>query len=74
MNCVICKHGTTVPGAATVTLKRGGTVVIIKDVPAEVCGDCGEYDLDEATTTRVTAIGEEAVRHHAEVEVRRYAA
>jgi YgiT-type zinc finger domain-containing protein len=74
MNCVICKHGTTAPGKTTVTLERGGTVVVIKDVPAEICGDCGEYYLDEPTNAGVLQMGEEAVLHHAEVEVRKYAA
>ena len=33
---VICRHGTTQPGTVTVTLERGATVIVIKDVPAEV--------------------------------------
>jgi len=33
MTCVICKHGETAPGEATVTLQRGETT-IIKRVPA----------------------------------------
>jgi YgiT-type zinc finger domain-containing protein len=74
MKCAICKHGTTAPGATTVTLERAGTVVVIKDVPADICEDCGEYYLDAATATRVAAMGEEAVQHKAEVEVRKYAA
>lgn len=74
MKCMICKHGETAPGRVTVTLERAGTVVVIKDVPAEVCQECGEYYLDEATSARVLAMGEEAVRHKAEVEVVRYAA
>jgi YgiT-type zinc finger domain-containing protein len=74
MNCVICKNGTTAPGKETVTLERGDTVVVNKDVPAEICSDCGEYYLDEATNAGVLKMGEEAVLHHAEVEVRKYAA
>jgi len=58
----------------TVTLNRGDTVVVIKDVPADVCQQCGEYFLDEATSARVMAMAEEAVKHHAEVEILRYAA
>ncbi len=74
MNCVICKHGTTARGKTTGTLERGGTVVIIKDVPAEICSDCGEYYLDEPANAKVLTMSEEAVLHHAEVEVRKYAA
>lgn len=74
MRCVICKHGETQTGTVTVTLHRGETVVVIKEVPADVCRQCGEYYLDEPTTERVMAMAEEAVKHHAEVEILRYAA
>ncbi len=74
MNCVICKTGRTAAGTVTVTLERNDSVVVIKDVPAQVCDDCGEYYLDEAVTKRIFALAEEAVERHAEVEVLRYAA
>lgn len=74
MKCVICKTGTTAAGTVTVTLERNDSVIIIKDVPAQVCDDCGEYYLDEAVTKRIYALAEEAVERHAEVEVLRYAA
>jgi YgiT-type zinc finger domain-containing protein len=74
MKCVICKQGQTAPGFVTVTLERADTVLVIKDVPAEVCTQCGEYYLDDATTQRIMTLGEDAVRHRAEVEVLRYVA
>ena len=74
MKCVICRTGETQSGTVTVTLQRGETVTVIKGVPAQVCEDCGEYYLDEPVTQRVYAQAEEAVRHHAEVEIVRYAA
>ena len=74
MKCVICKHGNTEPGYATVTLERGDTVSVIRDVPAQICSECGEYYLDTATSTHVMVLGEEAVQRHAEVEVLRYVA
>ncbi|MFH1112414.1 MAG: type II toxin-antitoxin system MqsA family antitoxin [Pseudomonadota bacterium] len=74
MKCVICKHGETRLGTTTVTLERGKTIVIIKDVPAEICVNCGEYYLDELTTDRVLSMAEEAVKRNAEIEVVRFAA
>lgn len=74
MRCVICKEGETAPGVVTVTLQRRDTVVILRDVPAAVCGNCGEYYLDEAVAENVYRQGEEAVRRRAEVEIVRYAA
>jgi YgiT-type zinc finger domain-containing protein len=74
MKCLTCRQGETRPGTVTVTLTRGETTVIIKDVPAEVCENCGEYYLDESTSERVLAVAEKAVADHAEVEIVRYAA
>ncbi len=74
MKCVICKQGETTLGKVTVTLERDGTVVVIKDVPAEVCTQCGEYYLDDITTQKIMKLGDEAVQHCAEVEVLRYVA
>ncbi|MRG90710.1 type II toxin-antitoxin system MqsA family antitoxin [Polyangium spumosum] len=74
MTCPLCKHGETAPGTVTVTLQRGESTVILKGVPASVCENCGEYYLDEATTSHVYAIAERAVRDGAEVQIRRYAA
>jgi YgiT-type zinc finger domain-containing protein len=64
----------TCAGTATVTLQRQQTVVVIKDVPAQVCQDCGEYYLDESVTRRVYQQAEDAVKRQAEVEIIRYAA
>ena len=74
MKCVLCRHGDTAPGKATVTLQRGESTVIIKAVPAEVCPNCGEYYLSETITARVMQMAEDAVRKGAEVEILRFAA
>ena len=68
MSCVICKTGQLVGGTATITLQRGETTVVIKNVPADVCDNCGEYYLSEEMTERVMELGESAV------EVLRWAA
>ena len=74
MNCPTCKNGETAEGLVTVTLTRGETTVLIKAVPAEVCGNCGEYYLDQAAAQRVYEQADAAVARHAEVEILRYAA
>ncbi len=73
MKCTICKTGTTQSGTATVTLQRGSTTVVIKDTPAQVCRNYGEYYLSEDATAQVHDLAEEAVRRGAEIEVIRYA-
>ena len=74
MKCLLCKQGETQPGRVTVTLQRGETTVIIKDVPADVCENCGEYYLSDKVTEQLLIKGEEAVKNGAEVEIFRYAA
>ena len=74
MKCVICKTGETLAGNTTVTLQRGPTVVVIRDVPAEICEDCGEYYLDDLTSRRVYVDAEQCFLRHVEVEIQRYAA
>jgi len=74
MNCIICRQGDTAPGKVTVTLQRGETTVVFKDVPAEVCQNCGEYYLSEAVTEKLLSRAETAVKNGAELEILRYAA
>ncbi len=74
MKCTICKIGETEVGHATVTLERGNTTVVIKNVPADVCTNCGEYYLSEEITKKVMKIAEEAASRGVQVEVVNYAA
>jgi len=74
MKCVICKNGETSQGTTTVILNRGETAVIFKQVPADVCDNCGEYYLSAEVTGKVLKKTEEAVTKGVEVEICRYAA
>jgi len=74
MRCTICKQGQARPGAATVMLHRGEAAVIIREVPAHICDNCGEYFLSESVTAEVLARAERAAQNGVEVEVLRYAA
>ena len=74
MNCVICRSGATPPASITVSLDRGGTTVVIRSVPAEVCENCGEEYLDEATTAQLLRTADAAAQAGVQVEVRNYLA
>ena len=74
MECVICKHGTTRSSFVTVTLERDNCIVILKQVPADVCQNCGDYYLSESVTAEVLQKAEDAVNKGAEVEIIRYVA
>ena len=74
MKCVICREGQTAPGQATVTLQRGGSTIIFKNVPAQVCENCGEYYLSESVSEQLLTRAEAAVQSGAELEILRFAA
>ena len=72
MKCVICRHGETRPGTATVTLERDSTTLVVKSVPALVCENCGEEYIDEETTARILKTAEEAAESGVVVDIREY--
>ncbi len=74
MKCVICKLGETKKGSVTVTLERGETTVLIKNVPTDICENCGEYYLSDEISERVLKQVESAVTNNTEVEILRYVA
>jgi len=67
MKCVICKTGETGESKVTVTL-------LLKEVPAQVCDNCGEYYLSEEISRRVLEQAESSVGHNAELEMLHFAA
>ena len=69
MKCVICKTGTTKQGLVTVTVDVKGTIVVIRDVPAKVCSNCGNYYLSSEMTKIITKKVQDAVSKGAEVEI-----
>lgn len=73
MICVVCKIGKTHAGRTTVTLERDGMTLVLKDVPARVCGNCGEAYVDQITTRRLLRDAEKASSAGVQVDVRRFA-
>jgi YgiT-type zinc finger domain-containing protein len=74
MKCVVCRQGRTRPGKTTVVLQRGGATVVINDVPARVCENCGEEYVDESVAEKVLAAAEASARAGVRVEIRDYVA
>ena len=69
MECMICKNGNTLKGRTTVVLERNGSIIAIKEVPADICQNCGEYYLDAEMTKEVMKHAETAIKKGVEVEV-----
>jgi hypothetical protein len=57
-----------------VTLTRGPLTLVVKDVPAQVCWNCGEEYLDQDAAKQLLRAAEEAARAGVQVDVRRYVA
>ena len=74
MECVVCRNGDTKDGSTTVALERNGATVVVRNVPAQVCENCGEEYLGEEETDRLLSLAEDAVRDGTELEVRDYMA
>ena len=71
---MICKKAETVPGTTTVMLERGGLTLVIKNVPAKVCSNCGEAYVDERTTEQMLSTAEQMAASGALVDIRQYSA
>jgi len=74
MMCFLCMATETHSDTTTVMVERGRTIVIVKEVPAQVCDNCGEYYLDSDIASRASTLVENAVKNGAEVEIIRFAA
>ncbi len=72
MKCMICKHGETKEGTTTVTLEKGNSTIVFKEVPAEICDNCGEKYMDESTTKGLLNRAREIVKNGVEIDIRKY--
>ncbi len=69
--CAIC-GGSKTEGGTTYTVSVGSGVLVVKDVPARLCEQCGEVWLDDETMKRLEALAQEVRRQPVEVEVLQY--
>ena len=74
MRCVICKHGETRPGTATVPFTKDDLTLVVKDVPARICQTCGKEYVDQEIATQLLQTADVAANTGVQVEVRRYVA
>ena len=74
MKCAICKNGETAPQKITVTLERDGTTLVFKNVPADVCTNCGEEYVSAKTNKELLQRAESSIAKGAELELLKFAA
>ena len=61
MKCLICKHDRFKKGATLLPIERGNAILLITDIPARVCANCGETYLDEDTAQDVQDLANETL-------------
>ena len=74
MNCPLCRNGLLKAGRADTSIFHEGLVLVVRDVPADICDNCGEQFFDADVTDRLLDLAEEAVQAGVLVDVRRYVA
>ena len=73
MKCVVCKQAERRPGVTTVTFERGDATFVVREVPAQVCPNCGEDYVDAKVAAELLRSSEDLSRAGTQLDVRRYA-
>jgi YgiT-type zinc finger domain-containing protein len=68
----VCKQADIQPGTTTVTLERDELTLVIKNVPARICPNCGEAYVEEDVTAQLLRDAVAMARSGAQVDVRQY--
>jgi YgiT-type zinc finger domain-containing protein len=58
MNCLICRQAQTIDGLTPVIFERGEAKYVVKNVPAQICPQCGEAIVDEVVADRLLQAAE----------------
>jgi YgiT-type zinc finger domain-containing protein len=70
MECSVCRHGQTRSGATAVTFHHDRQTIVVTEVPAEACENCGEAYVTEEVTERLLDLAANARAAGVEVVVR----
>jgi YgiT-type zinc finger domain-containing protein len=72
MKCAICRHGYTESGFTTVTLERHQTTLVFKQVPADICENCGEVYLSSEINQTLLKQAEKELQRGVFLEILNY--
>ena len=70
--CVVCNQAEIISATTSVYLERDELSLVIKNVPAQVCPNCGEAYADEIVTTVVLREAEKMAMAGAKMDVIEY--
>jgi YgiT-type zinc finger domain-containing protein len=71
MNCVMCK-GKLIDGKVNHIVDINGHIIIIKNVPANICTQCGEYYIDNKTALILEELIDKVLISNTEVMIINY--
>ncbi len=74
MKCAICRNGTTENGYTTVLLERDDTTLVFKNVPAQICSNCGEEYISSEINRAILSRAREESDRGITLEMLRFAA
>ncbi len=69
--CPLC-GGEMRDGITTIPFLIGEKVAVIKDVPAEICSDCGEAYMKSSVVSKVESVLDRLEELHSEMSVVHY--
>lgn len=69
MKCVICKTGDCFEGTTNFTNIIKEKLVVVKNVKANICNNCGEAYYDSETVNYIQQKTKEAIKNNEEVEL-----
>lgn len=72
MNCIICKQAELINSFTSITFERDEFKLVINNVPAQVCPNCGEAIVDEDVATRLLSEAEDVVHEGILEDIRDY--
>ena len=72
MKCAICRNGYTESGFTTVTLERNQTTLVFKQVPADICENCGEVYLSSQINRTLLKQAEQELKRGVFLEMLNY--
>ncbi|MEZ0535971.1 YgiT-type zinc finger protein [Caldicellulosiruptoraceae bacterium PP1] len=71
MKCVLCKASLK-QGEVNHIIDINNKIIIIKNVPALVCQQCGEYFIDNETAIKLEKIVDELLKNKTEIVIANY--
>lgn len=73
MFCAICK-GDLAEGTISYSVDHNSQFLLLREVPALICNQCGEFFLDDKTLIKIEEIVESVKISNVEIEVLKFAA